>query len=220
MNWHLGVSLCPTIPADCVGEDQTTINGQAVRLTHLVRPNLVRARAPPPSHALLTPGTTDVSGSSAGETSSSGTEGSDTATEVGQVSDAEEDTDGDGDTTFTSLTERFGTDSDSEDQLTDLGLTHDALMERFGNMDLHRTLSHGSSAYASSEGGFSEFSLPEANGIAPGWSGSIGSSSVSTSPVVSTAHLPPPTRNGVPRRLGGDSDWSDKPTFFEYLFGE
>lgn len=199
------------------GEDQSTINGQTVRLTHLVRPNLVKARAPPPSHALLTPETTDVSGPSAGETSGSGTEGedSDAATEMGQHSDVEEDAD----KTFTSLTERFGTESDSEDQLTDLGLTHDALMERFGNMDLHRTVSHGSSAYASSEGGFSEFSVPEAHGISTGWHGSTGSESVASSPIVSNVRLPP-TRNGPPQRLGGNSDWSDRPTFFEYLFGE
>lgn len=195
-----------------------TINGQTVRLTHLVRPNLVKARAPPPSHALLTPDTTDVSGPSAGETSSSSTDGedSDAATEMGQASDAD-DTE-DADRTFTSLTERFGTESDSEDQLTDLGLTHDALMERFGNMDLHRTVSHGSSAYASSEGGFSEFSVPEAHGIAPGWNGSTSSES-GTSPVVSSIRLPP-ARSGAPQRLGGNADWSDRPTFFEYLFGE
>lgn len=197
------------------GEDHSTINGQTVRLTHLVRPNLARARAPPPSHALLTPETTDVSGPSAGETSGSGTEGedSDAATEVGQVSDAEEDPD----KTYTSLTERFGTESDSEDQLTDLGLTHDALMARFGNMDLHRTVSHGSSAYASSEGGYSEFSIPEAHGVAPTWTSGSGSES---SPVVSSVRLPPSTRGGAPQRLGGNADWSDRPTFFEYLFGE
>lgn len=136
---------------------------------------------------------------------------------MGQVSDAEEDAD----RTFTSLTERFGTESDSEDQLTDLGLTHDALMQRFGSMDLHRTVSHGSSAYASSEGGLSEFSLPEANGIAPGWGGSAtGSESIGSSPVVPSARLPVPARGGVPQRLGGNADWSDRPTFFEYLFGE
>lgn len=232
------------------GEDQTTLTGETVRLTHLVRPALVKAKPPPASHALLTPETSDVSGHSASE---SGTEhsstdtGDDTATEMGDHTDTEgyvhvsgagangdsSDTDGegDGDRTFRSLTERFGVGHDDDDDDEEEG-ANTSLSSRFGTLDLdsntdtdyrlgpglHRTHSHGSSAYASDEGGSeagletSVFTLASASAADP------------NSPVATYAALPSLGEGAhyAPRRLGdgAGADWSDKPTFFEFVYGE
>lgn len=89
---------------------------------------------------------------------------------------------------------------------------HQSLTERFGNLDLHRTASHGSSAYASSEGGWTDVGADSTLlHRDEGWQ--------LESPVLGKAALPQ-LKGGAPRRFGGNADWSDKPSFFEYLFGD
>jgi hypothetical protein len=200
-------------------EDQRTATGQVVRLTHIVRPNIARARAPPASHALLTPETSDASGVSGSDTEHGNTtegDSSDAATEVAH-SDTES-MNGDADTTLQaedfapSLSERWADDaSDGSGAETPHKETHASLTERFGTLGLHRTESHGSSAYASSEGGWTDGGVDSTifqprDGWAP------------DSPVAGTASLPR-LKGGAPQRLGGNGPL-DKPSFFEYLFGE
>jgi len=165
----------------------------------------------------LTPETSDVSDLATSESGTEHGDSSDTATEVGAHSDAEYDAD----TSFTSfrslsLSERYGVDTDDEEPLS----------ERFGTLQLnggayglsglhlngdanalHRTTSQGSSAYASSEGG-SEAGLAGSM-FAP--------SEPALSPQAGTVGLP--SFPEMPRRLPGNADWTDKPTFFEYVYG-
>lgn len=202
-----------------------------MRLTHIVRPNIARPKAPPPSHALLTPETSDVSGVSGSDTEHGTTEGetegesSDAATEMAH-SDTESVDGYDADTTIVqhpgdasvetavseplSLSERWA-DEDTDGSGNET--PHQSLTERFGGLDLHRTTSHGSSAYASSEGGWTDVgadsTLLHRNGDE--WQ--------LESPVLGKAALPQ-LKGGAPQRLGGNADWSDKPSFFEYLFGD
>lgn len=172
-------------------------------MTHVVRPALAQPRAPPSSHALATPETSDLSAASASDTEHGQ---SDVPTEVADHTESETESVSEGDTTFhtaqdisfTSLSERFGVEEDSEEG------EDNSLSARLGELGLHRTASHGSSAYASSEGGFSE-----ASGIGKQWQ--------LDSPVTGTFNLPSASKNSVPRRT---DDVLDKPTFFEYLFGE
>ncbi|CAK9780070.1 hypothetical protein CC85DRAFT_311187 [Cutaneotrichosporon oleaginosum] len=194
-------------------EDQRTATGQVVRLTHIVRPNIVKPKPPPASHALLTPETSDVSGVSGSDTEhlSAESDASDAATEVAH-SDTEsvigdDDTRHAGDVSAASqsLSERWADDA------SDGGAhAHESLTERLGALGLHRTESHGSSAYASSEGGWTDGGVdsivfhPEER-----WP---------ESPVAGTASLPQ-LKGGAPQRLGGNGPL-DKPSFFEYLFGE
>lgn len=113
-----------------------------------------------------------------------------------------------------SLSERWADDaSDGSGGAT----PHEAgsLTERFGNLDLdlHRTVSHGSSAYASSEGGWTDV------GAESGMFHREGEGWQLDSPVAGTASLPP-LKGGAPQRLGGNGHPLDKPSFFEFLFGE
>ncbi|BEI81167.1 hypothetical protein CcaverHIS002_0203270 [Cutaneotrichosporon cavernicola] len=210
-------------------EDERTATGQVVRLTHIVRPNIVRAKAPPASHALLTPETSDVSGVSSSDTEhGSATEGdsSDAATEVNH-SDTESVIGYDGDTTLQavdvshdsdfeplSLSERWADDASDGSGAETPHDTHASLTERFDALELHRTESHGSSAYASSEGGWTDGGVDSSifhhEGRGTDWA--------ADSPVVGTTSLPR-LKGGAPLRLGGNGPL-DKPSFFEYLFGE
>lgn len=180
-----------------------TVTGERIRLTHLIRPTLAKAKAPPASHALATPETSDISGHSASESGTEKGETTDTATEMGDQSDTDSVADYEADTSYRSLSERYA-DLDSDEE------THH-LRERFDGLalnGLHRTDSHGSSAYASSEGG-SEAGLEASL---------FGLSVAAGSPVAATIDLPS-LGTSPPRRLGGDADWSDKPTFFEFVYG-
>lgn len=199
-------------------EDEATANGEVVRLTHLIRPAVARAKAPPASHALVTPETSDVSGHSASEASEATERESDgSATE-------HEDAGSEPDTSFQSISERFGLVGDDDDD-EDWDEVDGHVATRFGGLGLHRTTSHGSSAYAGSEGGLSESeALAESVLHADDERSSLGDdrspiASTVASPV-SSVHPLPPLRRGPPQRLGGNGDWEDKPTFFDYLFGE
>ncbi|GMK57018.1 hypothetical protein CspeluHIS016_0308580 [Cutaneotrichosporon spelunceum] len=210
-------------------EDERTTTGQIVRLTHIVRPNMARAKAPPPSHALLTPESSDLSGVSSSDTEhGSATEGdsSDAATEIAH-SDTESVNGYDADTSLQagyvsqdsdfesrSLSERWADDASDGSGAETPHDTGVSLTERFETLALHRTESHGSSAYASSEGGWTDggvdSSIFHADGRTEGWA--------ANSPIVGTTSLPL-LKGGAPQRLGGNGPL-DKPTFFEYLFGE
>ncbi|KAL1410866.1 hypothetical protein Q8F55_001809 [Vanrija albida] len=195
-------------------EDEVTVTGEAVRLTHLIRPAVARAKAPPASHALVTPETSDVSGHSASEATDETERESD-----GSVTE-HEDAASEPDTSFQSISERFGLIGDDEEWSEG-----EEVAAQFGSLGLHRTTSHSSSAYAGSEGGLSESeALAESVLHADDERSSLGSGA---SPVASTVASPvssvrplPPVRRGLPQRLGGNGDWQDKPTFFDYLFGE
>jgi hypothetical protein len=144
----------------------------------------------------------DLSGTELGNSSDS-----DTATEGGDRSDVE------GYEADTSLTSRYA-DLDSDEEGAAMSLSGQLRTLDLNGDDshaLHRTISHGSSAYASSEGGseagLSAFGAPSEHG---------------KSPVRGMIALPPlMERNGVtPQRLPGVvGDWSDKPTFFEFVYG-
>lgn len=188
-----------------------------MRLTHIVRPNIARPKAPPPSHALLTPETSDASGVSGSETehgSTTETDLSDAATELAHSDIESANGDDEADTTFRpddeprSLSERWADESDGSVEAE----PHQSLTERFGTLGLHRTVSHGSSAYASSEGGWTDV------GAESGLFHREGDGWQLDSPVNGTASLPA-LKGGAPQRLGGTGPL-DKPSFFEYLFGE
>ncbi|WOO81012.1 uncharacterized protein LOC62_03G004540 [Vanrija pseudolonga] len=201
-------------------ENEATVNGEVVRLTHLIRPVVARAKAPPASHALVTPETSDVSGHSASEASEATERESD-----GSVTE-HEDAASEPDTSFQSISERFGLVGDGDDDDEDWDNVEEHVTARFGGLGLHRTTSHGSSAYAGSEGGLSESeALAESVLHADDERSSLGGgdhsplASTVASPV-SSVHPLPPVRRGPPQRLGGNGDWEDKPTFFDHLFGE
>ncbi|TXT15827.1 hypothetical protein VHUM_00330 [Vanrija humicola] len=197
-------------------EDERAESGEVVRLTHLLRPAVGRARPLPASHALVTPETSEMSGHSASEATERESDGSVTE---------HEDAASEPDTSFRSISERFGLVGDDDDE----GWEEEEaeyVAARFGELGLHRTTSHGSSAYAGSEGGMSETealadSVLHADDERSSVGGSERSPTASTvaSPVSSVRPLPP-VRRGPPQRLGGNGDWEDKPTFFDYLFGE
>lgn len=173
-----------------VGEDQTTADGKTVRLTHVIRPALAQPRAPGASY-LATPETSDVSAASASETDPGTTTDATEVAESDGESVADETFHTAQDTSFTSLSERFGVDEED---------TEDELSSHLGDLNLQRSLSHSSSAYASSEGGFSEASALDDRP----WQ--------LDSPVATQFPLPP-IKNSTRR-----PDVLDKPTFFEYLF--
>lgn len=105
-----------------------------------------------------------------------------------------------------SLSERWADDA------SDGGATprEPSLTERFSTLGLHRTESHGSSAYASSEGGWTDGGIDST--IFQPQEGCL------DSPVAGTVSLPR-LKGGAPQRFGGNG-LLEKPSFFEYLFGE
>jgi hypothetical protein len=143
-----------------LGETQVDVNGVEIRLTHIIRPHVVKPTAPPPSHALLTPETSDLSGPSDSESPLSADSATDTDVGVDTEMETETETETD-----------IGTEDGHDDNgyhiadgtaISRLSL-HDHSFSQTqaqplgeGAPGLHRVhsnASYTSSAYASSEGG-------------------------------------------------------------------
>lgn len=201
--------------------DQPATDGSRIRMTHIVVPAIVKPVLPTSGRGrdravgLLTPETTDLSGQSAseldersslasfGSDSESGLSMSETATEIGE-SDLEGYSldDAEGNTTITA---------------------HRDLVDELGGVEIDeiplvRTISNGSSVYASSEGGSDVsglgdslmFDPPPQTGPGVGaWESSL--NGVAIKPTF------PTTKFTKVRSL---ETWEDRPTFFEYLYGE
>ncbi|ORX39424.1 hypothetical protein BD324DRAFT_649499 [Kockovaella imperatae] len=217
-------------------EDHQDDQNLPIRLTHIIIPQLVRPAALPPSHLLPTPETSDVSSHSEASTDrETESEASDTETELGGYSldpDISQSTIQPGQLPW--------------DQQSDPGVNgirtpgiEDAMAELDlkGGMirlnGLERVWSHdSSSAFGSSEGGSSDWdpmtdSLelpPRSRQLQGSLNGVIDDSaseqSFNLNPESHSAaqhHL-----NGLAQRAlrGRGRGWEDRPTFFDYLYGE
>ena len=201
-------------------DDHVTVDDQHIRLTHMIVPSLAMSKAPPSTHAPFTPETSDLSATSASETEQ------DTSTASERDSDAE-------------------SHSDAE---TEMGDTHELgdvssativpppqadLVEDLGHLGLHplqRIPSNTSSAYASSEAD-SEYDLVDSVTLSiPSAPGSVAGNGGWTTVAYSDAgsdfaddNVALPSRTVLPManlvRMGAKG-WEERPTFFEYLYGD
>nr|XP_019043962.1 hypothetical protein I302_07239 [Kwoniella bestiolae CBS 10118]OCF22892.1 hypothetical protein I302_07239 [Kwoniella bestiolae CBS 10118] len=205
-------------------ESHQTISNESIRLTHIILPTIIKPRLSSTSNNLLTPETSELSSQSGPESTGSFTasesdteseSGSDTATERGDDSGPEigYSLEEEGDTTLTSLPEG----------LSDLRLAQVGEVE----VPLQRSISNSSSAYASSEGGNSDYSLLDSLTLPPrppteldGWS-DFGSGSESGLGLGDLPKISVRNRDVQLRSAGGlgRKGWEDKPSFFEYLYG-
>ncbi|WWC72183.1 uncharacterized protein I206_106143 [Kwoniella pini CBS 10737] len=219
-------------------ETHQTLSGESIRLTNIIVPTIIKPRINI-SNQLITPETSELSSLSGPDSTGSFTASeldSDTATERGGDDNEEEEEEEigynlEGDTTITSLPEEFSQNLIINNQV-----------------ELERTISNTSSAYASSEGGTSDYSLLEDSLILPPapnrisnlnmnskippddeWS-DFGSDLGDLPPIISNSNLSRPDRflsNGLKSIENGNGNynlnrrkgWEDKPTFFEYLYG-
>ncbi|WVQ66665.1 uncharacterized protein L199_004852 [Kwoniella botswanensis] len=212
-------------------ESHQTISSETIRLTHIILPTIIKPRIiSSSSNNLLTPETSELSSQSGPEsigsfTASETDSGSDTATERGD-DDRDDDgsengysLEGEGNTTITSLPET----------LSNLRLTQESI-------SLQRSISNTSSAYASSEGGNSDYSLlgdsltlppkppagggeGEAMGEIDGWSDFGSDMGIGELPKVNTNINVMIRNRDVSSSTSIRKGWEDKPTFFEYLYG-
>lgn len=231
-------------------EEAAVEGGGAVRLTHIVRPALTRPQTAN-SHTLLTPETSDASDlSSESERSDASsallsdgdrgfsTDGNETETETERGSVFGGD-DVDGVTSHRGYS--LDSVSDMEDHPDDLrrrdrtvtpGLSQpfEELLLPSDSSDsgilLHRTVSNSSSAYASSEGGASDYSalgesmvFPVPTSALGGGGGTISESWVAVRPAARTGAGLPRLDAPMPRGFIGRRGWEDKPSFLEYLYG-
>ncbi|ORY31615.1 hypothetical protein BCR39DRAFT_525918 [Naematelia encephala] len=194
-------------------DDHITTDSHKVRLTHMVVPSLSSRLNPVPSHALLTPETSDLSGQSSSETpihtESEYSDDDETETEQGSVVG-------------------YSLESESEiepQRRAESESSPTPIPELIHRLDeihlipLERTISNGSSMYASeSDPEGSEYgamgdslTLPSRTENDGGW----------TSVVYSEQRLPPPrtVMREQHLRVQNVKRGTDKPSFFEYLYG-
>ncbi|WWD03972.1 hypothetical protein V865_002032 [Kwoniella europaea PYCC6329] len=213
-------------------ESHQTILNETIRLTHIILPTIIKPRIiSSSSNNLLTPETSELSSQSGPEsigsfTASETDSGSDTATERGDDDrdDGSEygyslEVEEEGNTTVTSLPQT----------LSDLHINQD-------DISLHRSISNASSAYASSEGGNSDYSLlgdsltlppkpsigggeGEAMGEIDGWSDFGSDMGIGELPKVDTNINVMIRNRDVSSSMSIRKGWENKPTFFEYLYG-
>lgn len=224
-------------------EEAAVTGGGAVRLTHIVRPALTRPQPAGP-HTLLTPETSDASDLS------SESEHSDVHSAGLSDSDHGFSTDGDETETETERGSVFGDidasphrgyslDSESDleedrdearrrDRTVTPGLSqpfeelHLPSDSSDSGVMLHRTVSNSSSAYASSEGGASDYSALGESMVFPiptSASSTIGESWVAVRPAARAGASPLKFDGAMPRGFIGRKGWEDKPSFLEYLYG-
>ena len=197
-------------------------------------PHLIRPTVPPSTDLLPTPETSDISDPSHSEGATDhSTDGSDAETEIGysldpDVSQSTVKPDLPWDTASSSSAEPNGIQTPGlEDALAELDL------RAHPGHELERSWSHGSSAFGSSEAGSSDWEgmadsleLPprpsdtRINGNHREVDDSASEASVSSS-------VPPETlgfaKAGLPaqsRLRATQRGWADRPTFFDYLYGE
>jgi hypothetical protein len=206
---------CPRLTHvdEMIGEDQPTESGEKIRLTHIIVPSLVRPKAPPATHALLTPETSDLSAPSSSDRNTSGTESdheteSDAGTEMGdEIGYSLEP-----EPTPASQTQGSPPTPSFEDAMAELYL-------HSRTEPLSRAISASSSLYASSEaesdgsGMADSLMLPIPPASNGGWTmlnaaGSDGGRRAEPKPLSRVAL-------GSVRRRG----WEVRPTFLEYLYG-
>ncbi|RSH91453.1 hypothetical protein EHS25_009752 [Saitozyma podzolica] len=205
-------------------DDHLAETGEAVRLTHIIQPSLVRPRVPSTATP-ATPETSDMSGLSSSDRGSS-TEASATETETETEAETERGSEIDEeDVSGYSLVPESGSATPSfEDAMAALDL------QRAGagaGAPLERTVSNSSSAYASSEGG-SDYSMMGGSMTLPPPPGSTGAAPNGWVPLdlapglddtVSRGPRASPRTSGGAARARGGGGWEEKPTFFEYLYG-
>lgn len=210
--------------ATAPGDDHLAETGEAVRLTHIIQPSLVRPRVPSTATP-ATPETSDMSGLSSSDRGSS-TEASATETETETEAETERGSEIDEeDVSGYSLVPESGSATPSfEDAMAALDL------QRAGagaGAPLERTVSNSSSAYASSEGG-SDYSMMGGSMTLPPPPGSTGAAPNGWVPLdlapglddtVSRGPRASPRTSGGAARARGGGGWEEKPTFFEYLYG-
>lgn len=149
---------------------------------------------------MVTPETSDLSAPSSSDRDTSDTDGetaSDAGTEVGYSLDPD-----------TTITLQSIPDLDGE-------------MAELDNNELRRTASNTYSMYASSEGGGSEFSMVDSMTLPPPPSGNGGWTLVTSDTASEPGDIEPAVvrRNIALGRMGARG-WEDRPSFFEYLYGE
>ncbi|WVQ74358.1 hypothetical protein IAR50_003958 [Cryptococcus sp. DSM 104548] len=205
-------------------EDLPTRNGDHLRITHIAVPSVIKpTRQPVKGHTLATPDTSEVSGQSSSDhhsSSSSETESSDDDTATERGDDDDDDYNPEADSTATPIPE-----------MDDLTLANTA-----PENSLTRTISATSSQYASSEadsdiGNLGDsLMLPRPGNLGHGSDGSLSGGWVDLDSDSEFGDLPAlpssanvretPSfgRSGISYNMA-PTNWQDKPSFFEYLYG-
>ena len=222
-----------------LGEDHLTVDARPIRLTHIIVPHIVRPPPLPASHMLPTPVNSDLSAASASDTNKSQSSYSDAASDfTSEISETETEIG------YSLEPEPDPIASTPHEPLPDgapVVLAEDSHTDpdhHFGptgldTLDLERTVSNGSSAFGSSEadsdwGSMGDsLTLPPPNHTPPTWTSVTSDGGASDDDFVRIKDMAE-ARSGRDElfrmqslKLGGSQrTWDDRPTFFEYLYGD